>query len=322
MGSEPWDTSRMPSLAGRVAVVTGANSGIGFVTALELARKHARVVLACRNAQRAQQALDAIKTELAPASVTVEFLLLDLSELESVRLFAEAFRARFERLDLLVNNGGVMVPTPTHTPDGLEMQFAVNHLGHFYLTHLLFDLLVAGDAPSRVVNVSSVSHGWVAMDLATLARSRPGKKVYTKEYGTSKLANLLFTYELARRVEAAGLSDRVVVVAAHPGITTSDIAPKMFATYLPEWTLGFMNKLLKLLHIMQATDRGALPSLFAATDASVESGDFFGPDGLLGIRGKGPVRVQSSSASHSEEDAAALWALSEDLTQCKFEVSR
>ncbi|GMF11124.1 unnamed protein product [Phytophthora lilii] len=317
-----WDVSRIPSLAGKVVIVTGANSGIGFATALELARKKARVVLACRNAGRAQSAVDAIKAELEPETADVEFLLLDLSDLNSVRDFADAFRARFDRLDILVNNGGVMVPSPTHTPDGLEMQFAVNHLGHFYLTCLLFDLLKRGDEPSRVVSVSSLSHSWVKLDLSTLARSKPNKKAYTKEYGTSKLANLLFTYELSRRIAAAGLSDQVIAVAAHPGITTSDIAPKMFATYLPSWMLGFMNKLLNLVHIMQATERGALPTLFAATDASVESGDYFGPNGFLGIRGKEPAKVESSTASHSEEDAAALWTLSEDLVHCKFNVSR
>ncbi|KAH7484561.1 hypothetical protein KRP22_005728 [Phytophthora ramorum] len=322
MGRAAWDASRISSLVGKVSVVTGANSGIGFSTALELVRKNAHVVLACRNAERAQKAVDAIKAELSPQVPSVEFLLLDLSDLDSVRAFADMFRARFDRLDLLVNNGGVMVPNPTHTSDGLEMQFAVNHLGHFYLTHLLFNLLTAGDQPSRVVNVTSLSHSWVKMDLSTLARSKPDKKAYTKEYCLSKLANLLFTYELDRRIIAAGLSDKVVVVAAHPGITTSDIAPKMFATYLPSWMLGFMNKLLDKLHLMQATERGALPSLFAATDAAVKSGDYFGPDGFLGIRGKGPTKVKSSAASHSKEDGAALWLLSEELSHCTAEVRR
>ncbi|KAE8978516.1 hypothetical protein PR003_g22106 [Phytophthora rubi] len=318
---QTWDVSRIPPLAGKVAVVTGANSGIGFVTALELARKDVHVVLACRNAERAQEAVDAIKAEREPEHASVEFLLLDLSDLSSVRDFAETFRSKFDRLDILVNNGGVLMPNPTHTPDGLEMQFAVNHLGHFYLTHLLFDLLKRGDEPSRVVSVSSISHKWAKIDLNTLARSTP-KKAYTDEYGTSKLANLLFTYELHRRVAAADLSGQILVVAAHPGISTSDIVPKVFATYLPSWMLGFMNKLLDVLHIMQPTERGALPSLFAATDASVESGDYFGPDGFLGIRGKHPTKIESSASSHSKEDAAGLWTLSEDLTRCKFDVTK
>ncbi|GMF58832.1 unnamed protein product [Phytophthora fragariaefolia] len=322
MGRATWDVSQMPSLAGKVAIVTGANSGIGFATTLELARKEAHVVLACRSSERAQKAVDAIKAQLEPKKASVEFLLVDLSDLGSVQSFAETFRTKVGRLDLLVNNGGVMVPNPTHTPDGLEMQFAVNHLGHFYLTHLLFDLLKCGDEPSRVVNVSSISHSWVKMDLNKLARPKPNKKAYTKEYGMSKLANLLFTYELHRRVVAASLEHRILVVAAHPGITTSDIAPKMFATYLPAWILGFMNKLLNILHIMQATERGALPSLFAATDASVKSGDFVGPDGFLGIRGKCPAKIMSSAASYSKEDAAGLWTLSEDLAHCKFEVRK
>ncbi|KAL3668619.1 hypothetical protein V7S43_005921 [Phytophthora oleae] len=320
MGRKAWDVSRMPSLVGKVAVVTGANSGIGFSTALELARKGAHVVLACRNADRAQKAMDDIKAELEPETTAVEFMLLDLSNLISIRDFADTFQAKFSRLDLLVNNGGILVPHPTHTPEGLEMQFAVNHLGHFYLTSLLFDLLKSGDEISRIINVSSLSHRWVKMNLSTLARSKPDKKLYAKEYGTSKLANMLFTFELERRIAAAGLQDQVIVVAAHPGITSSDIAPKLLATYLPSWTMGFITKLANMLHIMQATERGALPTLFAATDASVESGDFFGPDGFLEIRGKGPGKAKASSASRSEENGAALWAMSEDLVQRKFEV--
>ncbi|EGZ17453.1 hypothetical protein PHYSODRAFT_331425 [Phytophthora sojae] len=318
---ETWDVSCIPPLAGKVACVTGANSGIGFVTALELARKKAHVVLACRNAERAQKAVDAIKAELEPEKASVEFLLLDLSDLSSVRDFAEKFQAKFDRLDILVNNGGVLMPSPTHTPDGLEMHFAVNHLGHFYLTKLLFDLLKRGDEPSRVVSVSSVSHKWSTIDLNTFARSTP-KRAYQDEYGMTKLANLLFTYELHRRVVAADLTDKLIVVAAHPGITTSDIVPKAFDTYLPSWLAGFMKKLLDMLHIMQPTGRGAIPSLFAATDASVESGDYFGPDGFLEIWGKHPAKTESSAGSHSIEDAAGLWTLSEDLTRCKFEVSK
>ncbi|OWY92159.1 Glycoside hydrolase [Phytophthora megakarya] len=311
---------RIPSPVGKVVVVTGANSGIGFSTALELARKKAHVVLACRNAERAQKAVDAIKAELETA--LVEYLLLDLSDLNSIRTFAETFEAKFDHLDILVNNGGVLAPHPTHTPEGLEMQFAVNHLGHFYLTYLLFDLLKRGDGPSRIVNVSSISHRWVKMDLNTLARSKANKKLYAKEYGRSKLANMLFTYELDRRIAAAGLSKQVIVVAAHPGITSSDIAPKLLATYLPSWMLSFIVKLADMLHIMQAADRGALPTLFAATDASVESGDYFGPDGFLEIRGKGPTKAKSSAASRCEENGVGLWKLSEDLANCSFEVRR
>ncbi|KAG6967592.1 hypothetical protein JG688_00006225 [Phytophthora aleatoria] len=315
------DVSRIPSQAGKVAVVTGGNSGIGFSTALELVRKGVHVILACRNAERAQKAVNAIKAELEPETAAVEFLLLDLSDLDSVRAFVDTFQAKFDRLDLLVNNGGILVPHPTHTSDGLEMQFAVNHLGHFYLTHLLFDLLKTGDGVSRIVNVSSLSHRWVKLNMSTLARSKPNKKLYAKEYGTSKLANMLFTFELDRRIAAAGLTDRVIVVAAHPGITSSDIAPKLLATYLPSWMLGFIVKLADMLHIMQATERGALPSIFAATDASVKSGDFFGPDGFLEIRGKGPAKAKSSAASHSQHDGDALWTMSEDLANCTFNVT-
>ncbi|KAG7389814.1 hypothetical protein PHYBOEH_007234 [Phytophthora boehmeriae] len=317
-----WDVSHIPSLTGKVAVVTGANSGIGFITALELARKQAQVVLACRSVERGHQAVNAIKSELGDAIHSVEFMELDLSDLRSVQRFGETFVTKFERLDILVNNAGLLVPLQTHTAEGLEMQFAVNHLGHFYLTSLLFELLKRGDEPSRVVTVSSLSHSWVKLNLSKLARSRPDKSTYSKEYATSKLANLLFTYELNRRITAAGLAGKVLAVAAHPGIASSEIPLKVLAGHFPSWMQSFVRKLFEISHLGQPIERGALPSLFAATGVSVKSGDYFGPDGFLGIRGKCPKKIESSRASHSEEDGAALWALSEDVAKCKFEVKK
>ncbi|KAG2502753.1 hypothetical protein JM16_009594 [Phytophthora kernoviae] len=293
-----WDASHIPSLTGKVVIVTGANSGIGFITALELARKQAHVVLACRNVERGQQAVNAIKTELGGTiHSAVEFMELDLSDLHNVQNFGETFLTKFGRLDILVNNAGVLVPSQTHTAEGLEMQFVVNHLGHFYLTSLLFDLLKRGDEPSRVVTVTSLSHSWAKLNLSKLPRSRPDKRTYSKEYATSKLANLLFTYELDRRITAAGLAGKVLAVAAHPGIASSEIPLKVLAEHFPSWMQSFVIKLFEISHLGQPIGRGALPSLFAATGVPVESGDYFGPDGFLGIRGK-------------------------DVATCKFEVKK
>lgn len=316
--SASWDASRIPSLAGKVAVVTGANSGIGYVTALELARMRAHVVLACRNPARGKDAERRIREELANETPTVEFMRLDLSDLASVRAFAAVFLAKFDRLDILVNNAGLMLPEQTHAESGLEMQFAVNYLGHFLLTQLLFDLLKRGESPSRVVAISSVVHRFARLDLSTLARSEPGKRAYLNEYYCSKLANLLFTYELDRRIRSAGLSDKVLAVAAHPGIVASELTNKIATGYAPKFLEGVVKTILYYVPVLQETVYGALPTLFAATDPSVESGSFFGPNGFWTCWGKAPALELSSADSYSEELATKLWTLSEEIADCSF----
>jgi WD repeat and SOF domain-containing protein 1 len=317
-----WDLSHIPSLQSKVAIVTGANSGIGFATALELARKGAHVVLACRSGPRGTKAQSDIENAVADAEGrgTLEFMQMNLSCLESVHGFVQAFKKKFDRVDILVNNAGLMYPAQTHTASGLETQFAVNHLGHFYLTHLLFDLLKRSEQ-ARVVNVSSVAHRMARLDFNTLAESSRSKWLFFNEYSNSKLANLLFTYELDRRIQAAGLSGKILSVVAHPGITSSDLTPKVVEGYLPTFLHAPLRKILEWAPVFQTSALGALPSIFAATDPSVQSGDFYGPCGFQNFWGKSPAREISSAASYSKENGAALWKLSEDIANITFSVT-
>ncbi|MCA9646196.1 MAG: SDR family oxidoreductase [Myxococcales bacterium] len=293
-----WSEADVGAQAGRVAIVTGSNSGIGFETARVLGAHGARVVLACRNTAKAEEALGRIKSQHREAQV--EVLTLDLSSLESVKDFAQRFRADYGRLDLLINNAGVMMPPFGKTKEGFELQFGTNHLGHFALTAHLIDLVNA--APDgRVVSVSSVAHRFAKLDFDNLN----AEKGYSKlgAYGQSKLANLLFTYELDRRLKAAGVS--TISAAAHPGWTSTNL----------QRTTGWI-RVFNPFFGMQPLG-GALPTLRAATDAGVPGGTYWGPSGLFELRGA-PHRVESNKRSHEETTAAQLWDVSERLTGVAF----
>jgi len=292
-----WTLNQMPDQTGRVVVVTGANTGIGFETAAALVAKNAQVVLACRNQQKAEDALNRIRERTPDAEL--RFIPFDLASLNSIRGFGETFRSDFDRLDLLINNAGVMVPPLGHTEDGFELQFGCNHLGHFALTGRLVDLLQA-TPHARVVTVSSLTHRMGAMDFDNLNAEKGYKKM--SAYGQSKLANLLFTFELQRRLENAG-SD-VVATAAHPGWTGTDLQRH---TSLIE----FFGSL------AQGPARGALSTLRAAVDPQAKGGDYFGPRGLFELRGL-PKKVGTTRAAKNELDARRLWHLSEELTGVSF----
>ncbi|MEZ4454698.1 MAG: oxidoreductase [Nannocystaceae bacterium] len=300
--STPWTQHDIPDQTGKVALVTGANSGIGLETARELARRGAHVILACRSRDRAEAALQDLEASLPGA--TFEFMALDLADLDQVRAFAEAFRARFDRLDLLINNAGVMVPPASTTKQGYELQLGVNHLGHFALTGLLLDRLLATPG-ARVVNVSSMAHRSGKMDFDDLDFRGRGYRPW-QAYGQSKLANLLFTFELARRLEAAGAG--LIVAAAHPGWTATNL----------QQNAGFVQRLNPIFAMPPLG--GALPTLRAATDPSVRPGDYFGPKGLFQTRGA-PVRVGTNRAAKSLGDAARLWEVSEERTGVRFPIS-
>lgn len=242
-----WTPENMPSQRGRVAIVTGANSGIGFETARQFAAKGAHVVLACRNAERGQAALDRLRSENLEGEL--ELLLLDLADLSTVEAFASSFRRRHDCLDLLINNAGVMVPPFGRTKDGFETQFGANHLGHFALTAHLMGLILA-TPESRIVNVTSTAHWFGRMDFANLGAEK-GYKPWPA-YGQSKLANLLFTFELQRRLEALGSTTQVL--AAHPGWTATELQRNASAA-------SILNR-----YFAQAPEMGALPTLRAATD--------------------------------------------------------
>ena len=284
-----------------MAIITGANSGIGLETARELARQGAKVVLASRNEARATTAIQEILAELPQARL--EFMQLDLADLEQVREFAVAVHERFDHVDLLINNAGVMVPPAGKTIQGYELQFGINHLGHFALTGHLLDLLMATQG-ARIVNVSSGAHRQGKMNFDDLDFETQGYKPFAA-YAQSKLANLLFTFELMRWLEQRGA--KVIVVAAHPGWTQTNLQQHR------RWM-----QLLNPLFAMQPIG-GALPTLRAATAPDVESGDYYGPKGFYEMRGA-PEKVEATKAAKNEADAAQLWSVSEERTGVRYQL--
>jgi len=303
-----WTAADLPDLSGKVFVVTGGNSGLGLETARELSRKSAHVVIACRDAAKAATALSEIRAGARGASI--EAVNLDLASLASVRAFAEAFCANHHRLDALCNNAGVMALPYRKTADGFEMQFGTNHLGHFALTGFLLDVLCATPG-ARVVNVSSSAHRFGRIRFDDLQSERSYGR--WRAYGQSKLANLLFTYELARRVEKAGVA--LLSVAAHPGYAATNLqtaGPRMEGAAWMERLSLLGNRL-----FAQSAGMGALPTLYAATAPDVRGGDYFGPDGVGEMWGS-PTRVRSSARAQDRESAARLWQVSRDLTGVRF----
>jgi NAD(P)-dependent dehydrogenase (short-subunit alcohol dehydrogenase family) len=302
-----WTADNMPDQGGRIAVVTGANSGIGLVAARELARAGAQVVLACRNLAKGEAARREI--EAAAPGAPLELEELDLSSLDSVRSFAERFRAAHDGLDLLINNAGVMAPPRSETADGFELQFGTNHLGHFALTGLLMSAIEGRD-DARVVTVSSTAHraGRIAFD------NLGGERRYFRwsAYSQSKLANLLFALELDRRLRAAGSS--VKSLAVHPGYAATNLqfaAPPL----VDRLVMRVGNAV-----IAQSEDMGALPTLYAATEPGLAGGTFVGPDGLGEQRGH-PKPVSPSRAARDETAARRLWEVSEEMTGVRFELA-
>jgi NAD(P)-dependent dehydrogenase (short-subunit alcohol dehydrogenase family) len=290
----------MPDQTGRIAVVTGANTGIGFETAAALAAHHAQVVMACRNESKALAAIERIRARTPDADL--RFIPLDLASLTSVERFAEAFRKDFDRLDLLINNAGVMIPPLGHTEDGFELQIGCNHLGHFALTGRLLDLLLA-TPKARVVNVSSMAHRYGKIDFDNLNAEKRYDKMAA--YAQSKLANLLFTFELQRRLESADANTNVTATAAHPGWTGTDLQRHSSI-------ISFLN-----IFFAQTPAKGALPTLRAAVDPEARGGDYFGPRGFFEMRGL-PKRVGTIAAARSEADARQLWQVSEQLTGVRY----
>jgi NAD(P)-dependent dehydrogenase (short-subunit alcohol dehydrogenase family) len=293
-----WSEADIPDQSGRTAVVTGANSGIGFETARALAAKGARVVLACRSEEKGRDA--SLRLHAAVPSADARFEPLDLGSLASVRAFAEKLRAAESRLDLLVNNAGVMMPPYGRTADGFETQLGTNHLGHFALTGLLLEL-VRRTPKARVVVVSSLAHLWGGIAFDDLQSERSYNP--TRAYGQSKLANLLFMRELERRFEAARVD--ALAAAAHPGSTRTELQRHS----------GLMHAVVAV--FSQSPPEGALPSLYAATAPDVKGGEYFGPSGFAGCIGP-PGRARSSPRSKDAAAARRLFDVSEKLTGVTF----
>jgi len=294
-----WNINDAPVQNGRIAIVTGANSGLGFDTALALAGKGCSVVLACRNLDKAKAAQEKILARHPKARI--ECLALDLGSLKSVRAFAASFSKSHKKLDLLINNAGIMMPPYSLSEDGFESQMAANYLGHFALTGLLLPLL-SKTPGSRVVNLSSLAHNWGAIRFDDLNF----KNGYNKRaaYGQSKLACLMFAYELDRRLRKAGF--KTLSVAAHPGVAATNLAqhfPRFLSVFFPL--------------VGQSAARGALPTLYAALGADINGGDYCGPRSMRQMRGE-PVKVGSNRASKDQAAAKRLWKLSEELSGVSF----
>ena len=290
-----------------MAVVTGANSGLGLVTARELARKGAHTVLACRNRTKGEDARREIETQAPIAEVEVAEL--DLASLESVRAFAAWLRSEHGRIDLLINNAGVMATPRRRTADGFELHFGTNHLGHFALTGLVIDMLEGRD-DARVVTLSSGAHRFGRIAFDNLAGD--SRYFRWRAYGQSKLANLLFALELDRRLRAAG--SKTKSLAAHPGWAATNLQHSG-PTRLDELLIAVPNKL-----VAQSDEMGALPTLYAATEPGLEGGTYVGPDGVAEQRGH-PKRVSPNAAARDEAVARRLWEVSEQMTGVRFELA-
>jgi NAD(P)-dependent dehydrogenase (short-subunit alcohol dehydrogenase family) len=302
-----WTETDVPDESGRVAIVTGSNTGLGYDTARVLAARGAKVVLAVRDTAKGEAAAARIRGITPRADVTVHKL--DLGSLDSVRTASAELAAAYPRIDLLINNAGVMYPPKQSTADGFELQFGTNHLGHFALTGLLLKNLLSVDG-SRVVAVASIAHKIRAkIDFADLQwEHRRYDRVAA--YGQSKLANLMFAYDLQRRLSAANA--KTISVAAHPGVAATELVRHVPGASLPgvSWLSG---------RLLNTSELGALPTLRAATDPAVRGGQYWGPDGFRELRGY-PKLVDSSAQSHDTAIQDRLWTVSEELTGVTYPV--
>jgi NAD(P)-dependent dehydrogenase (short-subunit alcohol dehydrogenase family) len=304
--STKWTAADIPDQSGRVAVITGANTGLGYWTADMLADKGAHVVLAVRNLDKGKDAVDRITAKSPKADVALQQL--DLTSLDAIRKTAEELKAAHERIDLLINNAGVMYTDKATTKDGFELQFGTNHLGHFAFTGLLLDRLLPVQG-SRVVTVSSIGHRIIAkIHFDDLQWERSYNRVAA--YGQSKLANLMFTYELQRRLAAKGAP--TVALAAHPGGSDTELTRN-----IPRLLKPVVDVVWPM--FSQSAEMGALPTVRAATDPSAQGGQYYGPDGIGEQRGY-PKVVKSSKQSHDEAIQRRLWAVSEELTGVTYPV--
>lgn len=290
---------------GKVAIITGANEGLGFQTTLALVKKSVKVIMACRNLEKAEKAKNDILFRVP--SARLEIIHLDLMDLSSVRKFAEEFKSRYQKLNILVNNAGIMVPPFSKTVDGFESQMGVNYFSHFLLTNLLFDELDK-TLNSRVVCLSSIAHKRAKIDFTNLNSEKNYNKV--NAYSQSKLACLIFAFELQKRCKEVG--SNISAIAVHPGVSSTNLfqfLPKFFLSIFSSMSAFFFN----------SPENAALPSVFAALSPDAIGGHYYGPQGLMEMKGKVGEAI-SGKLSHDSELAKKLWQVSEELTKEKFEV--
>ena len=301
-----WTTKNIPDLTGKVIIVTGGNSGLGYESVKAFARKGADVILASRSPEKGNEARD----KIGQVKGNIEVMLLDLTDFDSVRRFSEDFKKKYRQLDVLLNNSGIMTTPYFQTKEGLEGQTGTNHFGHFALTGQLLEVIKATPG-SRVVNVSSLAHIVGTMDFTNLLFEEGKNYSPMKAYSRSKLMNLLFTYELQRLFEKNTIDS--ISVAAHPGVSQTNLFRHLnnkmsFKMLKPGWGL-----------ISQKKEMGALPQIRASVDQNIKGGEFYGPH--MGLRGY-PVKVKSVRTSHNREYAKKLWKISEDITGVKIDLQK
>lgn len=299
MSKTKWNIEQTPSQKGRIAIITGSNSGIGFETALELAKKDCTVILACRNKKKAEEAKSKILQIYPKAQVNP--MEVDMANLTDVKRFARQFQHEYDKLDLLINNAGIMMPPYKETVDGFENQLATNYIGHFALTGLLLPLLT-NTSGSRIISLSSLAHKWSEIDFSNLHAQKGYSK--RKAYGQSKRACLVYAYELQRRLSEAGYD--TISLAAHPGVSKTNLDRYFPALIRPLGTL-----------FLQKAEKGALPTLYAALEKNLKGGEFIGPDGFKEMKGN-PTIVDSDEQSKDKAIAERLWKVSEEMTNIRY----
>ena len=301
-----WTTNNIPSQQGKTFLITGANSGLGFEATKVLSKKGAHIIMTARNLQKGNEALEAIKKENPNAKL--DLMLLDLADFESIRNFSNEFHSKYSKLDVLINNAGVMNPPKREvTKQHFEVQFGTNHLGHFLLTGLLLDIL-KNTPNSRVSVQSSIVHKTESMKPDIYFDDLNFEKSYNRDqaYAQSKLANLLFAYEFDRRLKANNIN--TIVTAAHPGYTKTNLQANS----------GFLMSVILNNILAQNVKIGTLPILRAATEENVMGGEYFGPTKMMELKGY-PELVKSSDKSYNKDLAKKLWEVSEKLTNLKYQ---
>lgn len=308
MSKSSWTTMDIPNLTGKVIIVTGGNSGLGYESVKAFVAKGAKVIMASRSLDKAAKAKDEVLKIYPEADIEIGEL--NLSDLSSVRRFASWFISKYNRLDILLNNAGIMMTPYSKTKDGFESQLGTNHLGHFALTGQLLGLL-QNTPQSRIVNVSSLAHKGGTFDFDDLLYKDGSSYDPMKAYRRSKMSNLLFTYELQRKLASAQCD--TIAIAAHPGVSMTNLANHLKGS--------LMYKVFELIggFISHDPAKGALPQIRASVDPNVKPAEYYGPDGMMQMKGN-PVRVQSNKASHDLNDAKKLWEVSEKLTGVKITV--
>jgi NAD(P)-dependent dehydrogenase (short-subunit alcohol dehydrogenase family) len=307
MGKEKWTLENMPGLSDKVIIVTGGNSGLGYESVKAFVEKGAKVILTSRSIEKGETAKAEILNRNPDGKIVV--MELDLMEFASIKKFANSFKEKYDRLDILLNNAGIMTTPYFLTKDGLEAQNGTNHFGHFALTGQLLDLIKKTPG-SRVVNVSSNAHKYGKMDFEDFLFENGEGYTPMKSYARSKLANLVFTYELQRAFEANDIKS--ISVAAHPGASRTNLGRHL------EDKWWFKPVFALMAPFTQDQARGALPQIRAAVDPGVKGGEYYGPSGFGEMKGD-PVLVKSNEASHHRTDAWKLWEISEKLTGINYD---